>query len=71
MTERWAANPPQESSADYRQRQTTEYRQQTRRIKYLREMLKHGEPFPKQRTAAEVKAELKRLEQARKHTRPS
>lgn len=71
MTKRWAANPPQESNADYRQRQTTEYRQQTRRIKYLREMLKHGEPFPKQRTAVEVKAELKRLEQARKQTRPS
>ena len=71
MTERWAANPPQESNADYRHRQTTEYRQQTRRIKYLREMLKHGEPFPKQRTAVEVKAELKRLEQARKQTRPS
>lgn len=71
MTQRWAANPPQESNAAYRQRQTKEYRQQTRRIKYLREMLKRGEPFPKGRKADEVKAELKRLEQARRHTRPS
>src|SRR5690606_30715044 len=71
MGERWGANPPKESNREYRLRQTETYRQQTRRIKYLREMLKRGEPFPKRRTASEIKVELKRLEQARKQTRPS
>jgi len=71
MSERWGANPLKESNIDYRHRQTTAYRQHTRRIKYLREMLQRGEPFPKRRTAVEVKAELKRLEQVRKQTRPS
>ena len=64
-------NPPRESNRTYRQRQTPVYRQLTGRIKYLRMLLKRGEPFPKGRTAAELKAEEKRLVRERQQVSPS
>ena len=64
-------NPTRESGREYRQRQTTEYKQLTRRIKYLREQLRNGAPFPKGRTAKEIKAELRQKEAERKRTKPS
>lgn len=65
------ANRPQETNKEYRARQTPAYKQLTRRIKYLREQLKQGAPFPKGRSAVEIKAELTRLEQERRRTKPS
>lgn len=65
------ANPPKESQRAYRQRQTPRYKQLTRRIKYLRELLKKGAPFPKGRSAAELKTELEQLEAERRQTLPS
>lgn len=71
MEQAHQANPPRESPQAYSQRQTPEYKQLTSKIKQLRGYLKKGEPFPRQRTAADLKAELKRLETARRHTLPS
>lgn len=66
-----AANPPPESRQAYSQRQTPEYKWLTGRIKQLRAYLKKGEPFPRRRTAADLKAELKQLEAVRRQTLPS
>lgn len=71
MEEQGANQPNQETGRDYRQRQTTAYRQLTRRIKYLREQLRKGAPFPKGRSAAAIKTELRTLEAERKRTKPS
>jgi group II intron reverse transcriptase/maturase len=65
------ANRPQETNKEYRARQTPAYKQLTRRIKYLREQLVKGAPFPKGRSAAEIKAELRTLETERSRTKPS
>lgn len=62
---------PKENSREYRARQTTAHKQLTRRIKYCREQLKCGAPFPKGRSAADLKTELKRLEAERRRTQPS
>src|SRR5690606_37747083 len=69
--EQGANQPNSESGREYRQRQTTEYKQLTRRIKYLREQLRKGAPFPKGRTAKEITAELRQKEAERKRTKPS
>ena len=70
--ERQGANKPkQENHRAYRARQTTAYKQLTRRIKYLREQLRQGAPFPKGRSAREIKAELRQKEAERKRTKPS
>lgn len=71
MEEQGANQPNQESGREYRQRQTTEYKQLTRRIKYLREQLRKGAPFPKGRSAKEIKAELHLKETERARTKPS
>lgn len=63
------ANPPQASS--WEQRQTPEHKHLTHKIKHLRAVLKKGEPFPRRRTAADLKAELRQLEGVRRKTRPS
>lgn len=65
------ANRPQETHKEYRARQTPAYKQLTRRIKYLREQLVKGAPFPKGRSAVEIKAELTQLEHERSRTKPS
>lgn len=62
---------PKENNRDYRARQTTAYKQLTRRIKYCREQLTKGAPFPKGKRAADLKTELKRLEAERQRTQPS
>lgn len=71
MEQQGANQPNQETGCDYRARQTTAYKRLTRRIKYLREMLRKGAPFPKGRSAAEIKAELRVLQAERQRTRPS
>lgn len=71
MEKQDANKPNMETGKQYRLRQTPEYKRLTRRIKYLREMLRKGAPFPKKRTAKEIKAELQKLERQRKQTRPS
>lgn len=71
MEQQGANQPNKESGREYRQRQTTAYKQLTRRIKYLREQLVKGAPFPNGRSAAEIKAELRTREEERKRTKPS
>lgn len=66
-----ANRPPKETSRDYEARQTTAYKQLTSRIKYLRKQLKAGAPFPAERNAAQVKAELRQIEAKRAKTQPS
>lgn len=64
-------NAPRESNQAYRQRQTPEYRRLTGRLKYVRMLLKRGTPFPKGHTAADLKAEEKRLVRERQQVSPS
>ncbi|MEQ8672783.1 MAG: group II intron reverse transcriptase/maturase [Aggregatilineales bacterium] len=71
MEEQGANQPNNESGREYRQRQTTAYKQLTRRIKYLREQLRKGAPFPNERTAKEITAELRQKEAERNRTKPS
>lgn len=65
------ANPPRESRGTWEHRQTLEHKQLSHKIKYLRAILRQGEPFPRRRTATDIKAELKQLEAVRRTTQPS
>ena len=65
------AKTPKGTNRDYRARQTPAYKQLMGRIKYCRQQLAKGAPFPRGRRAADLKMDLKRLVAERQRTQPS
>jgi hypothetical protein len=65
------ANLPIESRTTWQNRRTVEHKKLSNRIKHLRVVLKRGQPFPRGRSAVDIKRTLRELEAQRRKTKPS